>query len=93
VAIGYSFRDDPINIAIMERMRSAPPPPSKLIIVNKNAEEAVKNFAPPNAEIDDRIIRINMPFEDNDILFDKIYMAMGCKTWKEFQKYDSKRLL
>ncbi len=27
-----------------------------------------------------------MPFEDNDALFDKIYMAMGCKDRKEFQR-------
>jgi hypothetical protein len=86
VAIGYSFRDDPVNTAIIERMKTAPPPPSKLIVVNMDAEEAVRNLAPPTAEIDNRIIRINMPFEDNDSVFDNIYTAMGCKDWKDFQK-------
>lgn len=86
VAIGYSFRDDPINKAIIERMNTAPPPPSKLIVVNTDTEDAVQNLDPPTADINNRIIRINMPFGDNDNLFDKIYAAMGCKDWKEFQR-------
>jgi hypothetical protein len=91
VTIGYSFRDDPINIAIMERLKSPPPPPSKLIVVNPNAEEAIRNLGHLSSDIDDRIIRINQPFEDNDALFAKIYMAMGCKDWKAFQKYDLRK--
>jgi hypothetical protein len=85
-AIGYSFRDYAINIAILERMKTHSK--SKLIIVNKNAEEALMNLAPP-PEIKDRIIRINLPFDNNDILFDKIYTAMGCNNWLEYQKHSS----
>ena len=88
VAIGYSFRDYPVNIAILDRMKKPPPPPNKLIVVNPNVEDVVRNLGPLSSDIDNRIIRINLPFEDNDALFDKIYMAMGCKNWKEFQKYN-----
>lgn len=89
VAIGHSFRDDPLNIAILERLSTRPPPRTKLIIVNPEAENAVRNLGSPSEDIEQRIIRISEPFEDNEKLFKNILTAAGCKNWNEYQRTTS----
>lgn len=86
VVIGHSFRDKPINIAILERLRIRPPPRTKLIVVNPDAESAVRNLGQFDGSLDQRIIRINDYFRDDGLLFEKIGNAIGSKDWNEYKK-------
>lgn len=79
IAIGHSFRDDPINIAILEKLVAPPPPRTKLIVVDPKAAEAVANLGPLDSETTERIITINEPFEDCDELFEKIGIALDSR--------------
>lgn len=73
VVIGYSFRDDPVNLAIIERLKSSFPPKKKLIVVNRDVNKALKNLGSIGDELDKFIIKINAPFENNDSLFEDIH--------------------
>lgn len=84
IAIGYSFRDIPVNIAIMDRLNWRPPPKTKLIVVNPDAENVIRNL-PLTKENKEQIIRINEPFRDDAKLFAKIKMAIDCRDWSDFQ--------
>ena len=86
IAIGYSFRDVPVNIAIMDRLTSRPPPKTKLIVVNPHAESVLKNLGPLTEEIAQKIVRINEPFRDDAKLFAKMNVAISCEDWSDFQK-------
>ena len=55
--IGYSFRDDPVNTAIIENMKYNKE--AKLYVFNPHAEEVIKNL---NNEIDRKRI-IEMPYK------------------------------
>ena len=76
VVIGYSFRDDPVNLAIIERLKSSFPPKKKIIVVNPDVNKALKNLGNIGDELDKFIIRINAPFDNNDFLFDEIHKAV-----------------
>lgn len=86
VVIGYSFRDEPVNTAIIDRLTQRPPPKKKLIVVDPDAENVVKNLGLLPEAIDQRIIRINQPFEDNAGLFERISLAVESKDWNQFQE-------
>jgi hypothetical protein len=86
IAIGHSFRDQPINVAITERFRNtAHTRNAKLIVVNPDAENAVENLGPIGREFDDMIFRISDSFEDDKMLFDKIVTALASKDRKEYE--------
>jgi len=86
VTIGYSFRDEPINIAILERLEVPPPPKIKLIVVNPDAEKVIGNLGSKVSELNQRIIRISEPFQDDEKLFGKIRMAIESRDWNQFKR-------
>jgi hypothetical protein len=58
LVIGYSFRDEPINTAIIENMRMDPT--ARMIVMDPNPEAAIQNL---NGEIpENRIVKIRQPF-------------------------------
>ena len=83
IAIGHSFRDDPINVAILERLKNSG---AKLIVINPEAETVVQNIGPLTEDIKQRIIRISQPFEDKNALFDKLGIALQCGNMTEFRR-------
>jgi len=83
VAIGHSFRDEPINVAILERLNKQPHS-TKLIILNPHAEDVAKNLNLP-AELDHRIIRINSSFKDDRITLQKINIALNSKNCSQYK--------
>ena len=83
IAIGYSFRDEPVNVAILERLGCPDIPRAKLVIVNPHADLAASNLNPP-AELQKRIIPINDYFREDDLLFRKIAVAITSKDESEF---------
>lgn len=97
IAIGHSFRDKPVNIAILERLRDRTSR-KKLIVVNTHAEKVLKNLGPIDPKLNQQIIRINesFSFPDKNIkqrLFQKILMAVESKNWKEYQENVSTKKL
>lgn len=87
IAIGYSFRDGPVNTAILERLETRPPPRTKLIVVNPDPEEVIRNLGALPSKIDQKIIRIKEPFGDSESLFKKIYIAIGSSDWNDYKKH------
>jgi hypothetical protein len=83
IAIGYSFRDEPVNVAILERLGCPDIPRAKLVIVNPHADLAASNLNPP-AELQKRIIPINEHFREDDSLFHKIALAIASRDRSEF---------
>ncbi len=88
VAIGYSFRDEPVNLAILERLRAMDKPKPKLIVINPEAEKVVENLGLSDKELRQRIIRINMPFELENIddLVENIKMALKVDSWNRYKE-------
>lgn len=86
IAIGHSFRDEPINVTILERLRTEAALKTKLIVINPHAEEVVKNIGLLEASLDDKIIRINEHFSEDKMLFEKIGAAISSKGWKDYQR-------
>lgn len=84
VAIGYSFRDEPVNIAILERLEKAPT--SRLIVVDPNAESVVQNLRPPSEEMKQRIFKIPQAFADDAKLFKRIKIAVESKNQNDFKR-------
>ena len=66
VIIGYSFRDEPINRAILSNLQENKK--RNLILVNPNPDEAIQNFSVPlPKELNNRIIRIKGLFGDPEV--------------------------
>jgi len=86
IAIGYSFRDEPVNTAILERLNSRPPPKAKLIVVNPQAEDVIANLGPLTPKLNERVIRISESFRDDIPLFEKIKTAIGASDWTDFKR-------
>jgi hypothetical protein len=84
IAIGYSFRDEPVNTAILERLNSQEPRLT-LIVVNPHADDMVKNLGSLSPAVQERIIRINEPFRDHDDLFTKITTVIGSKGYGDYK--------
>jgi len=83
IAIGYSFRDDPVNIAILEnleRIKNA-----TLIVVNPDAERVIKNLGSWAQTFDNHIIRIPKKFGD-ERMFEKLELAIKVDSWKRYQE-------
>jgi len=66
IVIGYSFRDDPINKAIIENMQIMPK--SKLVVINPNPSNVLKNlnFNLPG----DRVIEVSGKFGESSTIND-----------------------
>ncbi len=72
VAIGYSFRDDPVNTAIVENLEKVPS--SVLIVVNPEPEKVIQNMvASVSTELDNRIIPVQGNFGD-----EKVFQKLNC---------------
>ena len=76
IVIGYSFRDAPVNTAILERLSAQEGPNPKLIVINPHADDVIKHLGEMNPALQKRIIRINEPFRDDDTLFVKLANAI-----------------
>ncbi len=83
VTIGHSFRDLPINIAILENLERIKI--SKLIIVDKEPEEAFKNLNIKNVKVGQRVIRVKGLFGEKET-FEKIQLAMFSNTFDYYKK-------
>lgn len=73
IAIGYSFRDEPINIAILENLERNQT--ATLIVVNPKPQEVSKNLGKLSPEIYDRIIPVRGEFGENAV-FNKLPFAL-----------------
>jgi len=74
IAIGYSFRDDPVNIAILENLERVKG--SKLIVVNPKPAKVIQNLGiPATSKFDERIIPVKGEFGFEDT-FEKLKIAL-----------------
>jgi len=85
IVIGYSFRDEPVNIAILEKLKFKSSPRPKLIVVDPNAKSVIKGLGPEVSKLDQRIIRIEEPFTDIPNLFGKLKIALESRSWNEYK--------
>lgn len=83
IAIGYSFRDDPVNIAISENLEKVVN--STLIVINPDAEKVIQNLGSSAEVFNSRIIRIPKCFGDEN-LFEKLDLAIKVDSWKRYQE-------
>lgn len=82
VAIGYSFRDEPVNIAIRENLEKKAD--SKLIVVNPNPEEVLKNLGvPDSATVEERIVPVAGEFGKEETAR-KLELALRVGSRKRF---------
>lgn len=83
IAIGYSFRDVPVNIAIIENLEKVQH--SNLIVVNPHPETVLQNLGVPAlSKFDDRIITINSKFGDERV-FVQLKIALKVESKLRFQ--------
>lgn len=74
IVIGYSFRDDPVNTAIIENLEKTKH--SILIVVNPNPKKVIQNVgALASSKFDDRVIPVNGKFGDEKV-FKKLVLAL-----------------
>lgn len=89
IAIGYSFRDDPVNIAILENLQRNEG--SVLIAINPHPDEVIRNFGVSPLKFDDRIILIKDDF-GSETSFEKLKLAIQARSWKVYQEKAEERL-
>ena len=83
IVIGYSFRDDPVNIAILEGLQKTKD--ATLILVNPHAERVIKNLGSWAQTFNNRIIRIPAKLGDESML-KKLELAIRVDSWKRYQQ-------
>jgi hypothetical protein len=83
IAIGYSFRDDPVNTALLEGLEKVED--ATLIVVNPDAERVVKNLGSLAQAFNNHIIRIPKKFGD-ETMFEKLKLALKVDSWKRYQE-------
>lgn len=83
LVIGYSFRDEPVNVAILENLEKVKG--STLIIIDPVAEKAIQNLGFHAQIFDNRIIRIPKKFEEEGV-FEKLELAMKVDSWKRYKE-------
>lgn len=89
IAIGYSFRDDPVNIAVLENLDKVKE--ANLIVVDPCAENVVQNLGNlALSRYNDRIIRVQGNFED-EWIFDELEVALNACSWKDYEEEVKKR--
>lgn len=82
IAIGYSFRDVPVNIAIIENLEKTPD--SSIVVVNPNPENVIKNIgALVVSKFHDRIIPVKGKFGDDEI-FQELEIALKVHSRDRF---------
>jgi hypothetical protein len=86
IAIGYSFRDAPVNIAIIENLQRVKD--SSLIVVNPKADAVISNLGSWAKTYDNRIIRIPCGFGDEK-LWEDLDLALRVDNWSRYK--DRKR--
>ena len=64
IVIGYSFRDDPINKAILENMQIMPK--SKLVVINPNPRTVLENLG--SKLPGDRVFEVSGKFGESSTL-------------------------
>lgn len=85
VAIGYSFRDDPVNTAIVENLEQDKS--SNLIVINPEPEEAIQNMmAAVTSELNDRIIPIKGKFGDEEV-FQRLKCAITSINRRVYERH------
>lgn len=82
-AIGYSFRDIPVNVAILENLEKVKD--STLIVINPNAENEIRNLGPLAKKYNDRIIRMPNKFTGDDAFHAKLDYAIRVDTWHRYR--------
>lgn len=83
IAIGYSFRDEPVNIAIAENLEKVED--ATLIVLNPEPEKVIQNFGPAASRFDDRIIRVSGEFGDEKVI-ERLKEAVNVVGWKHYQR-------
>jgi len=83
VAIGYSFRDEPVNIAIAENLEKAKG--ATLIVLNPDPEKVLQNFGSAASTFDDSIIRVSGKFGDEKV-FERLKEAVNVVGWQHYQR-------
>lgn len=83
VAIGHSFRDMPVNVAVLENLQNRST--SKLIIVDRNPEKAFKNLGVKDLKLSERIIRVKGKFGKPET-FKKLQLALQSGNSREYQE-------
>jgi len=88
IVIGYSFRDDPVNIAILENLQKTD---SNLIILDPNPEKAISNLADSSnnyrislSKFNERIIRVQGGLEEEETI-DRLEQAVLSKNWQDYK--------
>lgn len=82
VAVGHSFRDLPVNVAVLENLQNRST--SKLIIVDRNPEKAFKNLGVKEQKLSERIIRVKGKFGEPKT-FKKLELALQSSNVKHYQ--------
>jgi hypothetical protein len=84
VAIGYSFRDEPVNIAIRENLEKKAN--SKLIVVNPNPEEVLKNLGVSDlTTVEEQIVPVAGEFGKEETI-KKLELALRVNSRTRFFK-------
>lgn len=84
IAIGYSFRDEPANVAIMEDLDKVES--STLIVINPSPEKVIQNFGGLALQkIDKRIIPVKGEFGDEKV-FQQLEIALKVENKTRFYK-------
>lgn len=89
IVIGYSFRDEPVNVAILEGLEKNKD--ATLIVVNPNAEKVLENLGPWAKTLNDRIIRIPNKLGDESA-FKELELALRVDGWTRYQRRKSEQL-
>jgi len=83
IVIGYSFRDDPVNTAIIENLKRTEQ--SILIVVNPIPEKVIHNLGTSAiSEFDDRIISVEGEFGDEKT-FKKLEVALKVESKERYR--------
>lgn len=83
-AIGYSLRDEPVNIAILDNLAQIEH--SILIVVNPGPEEAIQNLGDlAQQRIDERVIPVKGYFGDEKV-FQQLEIALKVESKRRFYK-------
>jgi len=77
IAIGYSFRDEPVNVAILENLERIHG--ATLIVVNPKPQKVIKNLGELSIEIHNRIIPVKGEF-GKDVVFEKLPLAISVSS-------------
>jgi hypothetical protein len=90
VVIGYSFRDEPVNVAMVENMCRVKDP--LMIVVDPEAENVIQNLGISASKFNNRIIRIPEEFGKPDMYY-KLELALKTGNWPRYQEREREERL